>query len=538
MKSFAFKRRWFLRQLGWGVAAAGGMGTWLRLAAAASDSPPVPVYRYTPVKPGTLDELALSPGFEFQVVISWGTKINNDGESFGFNNDFLAFFPTNAENTEGILWVNHESAHPLFVSGKSHKKGTARNRDDVIKEQKAVGGSLIKINCVDGKWNFVANDKFNRRIDGTTPIPIASDRPIFGRTTAIGTLGNCAGGVTPWGTVLTCEENYHDFVGEVTFDKKGQRQRVAQLSKLGWESVFDLPPEHYGWVVEVEPKTGLAKKLTALGRFAHEGATPRLAPDGRCVVYMGDDAHDECVYKFISHQAGSLERGELFVANVEKGRWVSLSYQKNPEIKKMFKDATEALIRTREAAHAAGGSRLARPEDIEVHPQTGAVYIALTNNPKSGDLHGRILKLEEKDNNPLSLEFKISTFLEGGLAAGLSAPDNLAFDSEGQLWVTNDMSDQVQGQGEFKVLGHNGLFVVPTAGDFAGRPFQIASAPVDAELTGPCFSPDGKYLFLSVQHPGARSSGLDQLTSHWPGGGQTLPRPSVVAIKLPTVPTK
>ncbi len=161
-------------------------------------------------------------------------------------------------------------------------------------------------------------------------------------------MGNCAGGVTPWGTVLTCEENYSNFVGEAIYDEKGKRTIRQVDGYLSWDKHISLPPEHYGWVVEVELTTGRAKKHTALGRFAHECATCILAEDGRTVVYSGDDAENEHVYKFIASKPGSLEQGELYVADTENGRWLPLNWKTNSALNKKFKSPLDCLIRTRE----------------------------------------------------------------------------------------------------------------------------------------------------------------------------------------------
>jgi secreted PhoX family phosphatase len=489
---------------------------------------------FRPINPVISDELKLATGFESQVLLQWGDAINSR-EQFGFNNDYLAYLPLDASNPhDGLLWSNHEYVNEIFVS-EYDRKGSPKTKDQVITEMRALGGSIVRIkrDSTSGKWNVVKGDRYNRRIDGTAKIPMIVERPIEGSKTAIGTMANCAGGVTPWGTVLSCEENYQDYYGEVTFkDGKREKTKPSRYS-LGWERYYDRPPEHYGWVVEVELRTGKAKKLCALGRFAHEGATVRLAADGRPVAYMGDDANDECLYKFISDKKGSLEKGTLYVADTERGEWVPLTLD-NPKLKGKFKDQTELLIRTREAARLAGGTALDRPEDIEIDPATGAVIVALTNNKPKNRPHGQLLKLEEAGNDPLALTFKASTFFSGGASGGLSCPDNLVFDRKGNLWVTTDMSGSDIGpKGPYAPFGNNGLFYIPMSGPDAGRAFQVASAPMDAEFTGPYFSPDGGTLFLAVQHPGEESKSKTELTSHWPRGGVEIPRPSVVAITGP-----
>ncbi len=252
--------------------------------------------------------------------------------------------------------------------------------------------------------------------------------------------------------------------------------------------------------------------------------------DGRIVVYTGDDANNECLYKFIASKPSSLSEGTLYVANIEAGRWESLDYASQPILQKHFKSQTEVLIRLRESSKLVGGTPLDRPEDIDIDPHTGAILVSLTNNKAKDNYHGSILKLEEAEGQYDGLSFTPSTFLAGGEETGFSCPDNLAFDPAGNLWFTSDMSGSAMNKAPYIAFKNNGLFVVPRRGPQAGQVLQVASAPNDAEFTGPCFAPDGKTLFLSVQHPGETSPSIDNLTSHWPDGGQNIPRPSVVCI--------
>lgn len=478
------------------------------------------------IAPSAKDTVGLANGFAYQILMKEGDTINSKGETFGFNNDFTALLPIDGKKDEAILWVNHEYPSPThFVSGWI--RGQKHTKSQVQKEMKAVGGSLLHVKKSTGSdhWEVVRNDKINRRLDGTTRIPFAGGAKVRGSNTAVGTFANCAGGVTPWNTFLTAEENFQDYYGDR--DSKGKKSTSRYA--MGWEEFYNRPPEHYGWIVEVEPKTGKAKKLVALGRFAHEGAKVVLGKDGRCAVYSGDDASDRCFYKFIADKPNSLESGTLYVANVKEGKWLPLDREKSPELKKHFKTQTEVLVYAREAAELLGATRLDRPEGVDVHPKTGAVFLALTNNKKKGNFHGSIFKLEEKNNDPFATEFTSSTFMAGGEEGGFSCPDNLAFDKDGNLWMTTDISGSVMNKPPYEAFKNNGLFVIPTSGELAGKAFQVASAPNDAELTGPWFSDDGKTLFLSVQHPGENSS-PDKYTSHWPEGGKARPKSAVITI--------
>ena len=245
-----------------------------------------------PLEPNNMDDLLLAKGFNYEVVVKWKETINKEEDYFGYNNDYTAVLPGDRKD-EAYLWVNHEYPSPLFIHGN---KENEKNKEQVDQERYACGGSILSIKKErSGRWRLNKDSPYNRRITGETPIPFASHRPINGQNSAIGTMDNCAGGVTPWGTILTCEENYHGYYGE--WNSKGKKIKSGYWR---WDDVYDLSPWHYGWVVEVDIRTGAAMKLTALGRFAHEGATPCLADDGRVVVYMGDDGNDQFIYKFIS----------------------------------------------------------------------------------------------------------------------------------------------------------------------------------------------------------------------------------------------
>ncbi|MBY0413028.1 MAG: DUF839 domain-containing protein, partial [Bdellovibrionales bacterium] len=175
-----------------------------------------------------------------------------------------------------------------------------------------------------------------------------------------------------------------------------------------------------------------------------------------------------------------------------------------------------------------------RPEDCEIDPITGHIFLNCTNNVTAGRPFGAVYKFVEKNNDYTSLEFESSIFIHGGEASKIACPDNMAFDKKGNLWITNDISEDEIGLDRYRPYGNNGLFYVPMSGPRRGETFRVAQAPNDAELTGPCFSEDGKTLFLSIQHPGAKTKDLKSLTSHWPDGGNSIPRPSVVAISIPS----
>jgi len=547
------------------AAAAAAMPIQLRSAAAASPvatepakstttagQPIDPDLFFTPIAPSSEDKLIVPEGFATQVVTAWGDEIA-DGLTIGFNHDFQAFMPIDfiekggdvnrnfafwskpdMSSTDGLLVINHEYVNPMFTTpdfdGESEK-----TPEQIKVEQQAVGLSIVHIQKTDDKWAIVKGDKFNRRLDALTPIVMTGPaRNIDGGPNAIGTLANCSGGVTPWGTVLSCEENFQDY------------PVAAADGGYGWDANI-YAKRHYGWVVEVDPfdPASTPRKHTAMGRFRHENVAIRVGADGAVVAYMGDDRADSCVYKFVADQKLSddraanlkiLEKGKLYVADFSTGKWILLDYKANELLRTavdskkapLFASQASVLADTRAAGIAAKGTPVDRPEDIEVHPKTGDVYVALTNNTGHGNFHGQIVKLSEAENNPAGEEFAWEIFAVGGSQSGFSSPDNLTFDGDGNMWMVTDVSSSRVGSGIYKFMGNNGMFFFRTEGSYAGIAYQFASGPVECEMTGQCWTPDGGTLFLSVQHPGEESEAIDKLSSTWPNGD--LPRPASVAI--------
>lgn len=486
--------------------------------------------------PSDKDDLLLAKGLNYHPIVKWNDKLN-DTDTFGFNNDFTCFIPLDENNPkDGLLWVNHEYVDPLFVSGFVYSDDdnplVNHTKEQVDKEMYNVGGSIIRIKEENGVWKVVQNDPLNRRITAKTNIKFNWNFPIKGKNEAIGTLANCSGGITPWNTFLTCEENYDNFYGETQYDENNNPTHKSS-KYYGWEKYYNNPPEHYGWVVEVDPKTGVAQKHIALGRCSHECCTLYELADKRIVAYTGDDKNSEHLYKFISSKPSSLKEGTLYVADTVNGKWLALDWENQPKLKAKFKDQTEVLIRVREAAKILGATELNRPEDIEIDPITGNIFVSLTNNKPKKDYHGSILKIEETNGQFDALTFTASTYKAGGTANGFSCPDNLAFDMAGNLWMTSDMSGGSMNRADkpYMPFKNNSLFVIPRYGKDAGKVIRVASAPRDAELTGPWFSPDGKTLFLSVQHPGEQTKDINNPTSTWPFDEDNIPKPAVVAIQ-------
>ncbi|NMO95909.1 PhoX family protein [Paenibacillus lemnae] len=483
---------------------------------------------FNPIEPADADQLVLPKNFKYDVVAAYGDVINSAGETFGSGSDYNAFFPLKGSNVRGLLLNNHEYSTIFSIGPVKDDKMTA---DQIQKNLYDQGMSVIEVyRDEQGVWKMDTRSAYARRINGFTTFaltgPAKGIPALKGATSVQGTFANCSGGVTLWNTVLSCEENF---------------EGTAEASRL--------PDTHYGWVVEVDPfDKAYLKKHTALGRFNHENTAMGLAKDGRVVVYMGDDRKDACVYKFISRNkydkskgrgnSALLEDGTLYVANLKNGKWIPVTVDevnkaadKDPKAKGKFKSQGDVVTYCQEAAKIVGGTPTDRPEDIEISPFDHTVFICHTNNDSHGNIHGHITRIFEAGNDLAALEFDFEIFAAGGRQSGFSSPDNLAFDSNGDLWVVTDISSSSQNKGVHKSFKNNGLFVIPTSGPDQGKALQFASGPVESELTGPYFTPDEQTLFLSVQHPGENTEDLSKPTSTWPHRkGENRARCGVVAI--------
>lgn len=536
-------RRTFLTYLGSGAAAlaaaSAGLGSLTDKAHAATadhlfgfKTNRVSGY-FDPIQPSDKDDLVLPNGFKYDVIAAYGDVINEAGDTFGYNNDFTVFFPINGSSEEGLLWVNHEYTNPLWVEGE-HVNGQLTNAQ-IEKLLYNQGGSILKVvRDPGGVWKMDPSSIYGRRVTGLTPFtltgPAAGTPSVNGATRVQGTFANCSGGMTLWSTLLSCEENF-----ESTSKNAG------------------LDPTHYGWVIEVDPfdANWQVRKHTALGRFNHENSAMGLSKDGRVVVYMGDDKKDACVYKFISkgkydpaagrNNSKLLEEGTLYVANMKKGAWVAMTIDAVREAAEKAKNKDELLatfhtqgdvvVHVHDAAMLLGGTPTDRPEDIEISPFDSTLFIAHTNNDSHGNIHGHITRFFEENNDLGAMSFDFEIFAAGGRQSGFSAPDNLTFDANGNLWTVTDISSSSLNSGVFKSFKNNGLFVIPTTGPSQGEALQFASGPIESELTGPWFTPDERTLFLAVQHPGENTKDLNHPTSMWPHrSGDNQPRPAVVAI--------
>ena len=525
---------------------------------------------------------------------------HQQAQAFGSGNDYLAYLPLprGSQNSDrGVLFCNHENCYPGLQFAPQAKGYT---RTQAAAERAAVGASVVELRREGERWEVVSGSSLARRITGETPMAIggpAAGSPRLATTAdptaerILGMLGNCAGGVTPWGTVLTAEENAPDFfMGKPTGE--ADPAEVRSIGRLGFnytehawgrfEPRFDLAREpreanRFGWIVEIDPydPTSTPIKRTALGRFRHEGANTTVCPDGRVAVYMGDDTRGEYLYRFVTAQAWDpsdlaanrdlLDQGTLSVARFEPdGRltWRDLVFGAGPLTPdNHFTSQADVVIEARRAADLLGATPLDRAEDVEVQPGTGRVYAALTNNsrrgqhwptdpanPRPANAHGHVLELTPPPVGPdaapdhTAAEFRWNVFLLAGdprsEAHGatvhadttrhgwFSCPDNLAFDSSGRLWIATDGNEAVNGRAD-------GLFACDTDGEGRALTRHFLSVPVGAEACGPCFTPDGTTLFVSIQHPGARAGATyDNPSTRWPDFQADFPpRDAVIAVR-------
>ncbi|MBN9424069.1 MAG: Tat pathway signal protein [Candidatus Accumulibacter sp. 66-26] len=563
-----------LLQAGLGSAALAFFGA--PALAAARPRPPI---GFTPIAASLADVVRVPEGYAVHLLYAWGDPVS-DGAAFrpdagnsaaeqaeqaGMHHDGMQFFPfvTNgkASSTHGLLCVNHEYTddgllHPDGMAEWSHAK--------TLKSQSAHGVSVIEVERTGatGAWNVVRPSRYARRITARTPLRIAG--PAAGapamRTkddrrgnVVFGTLNNCAMGATPWGTYLTCEENFDGYFNGTETPTPEQKRYGIRRGGAGYrwhehDSRFDVATEpnesnRFGWVVEIDPWNPAkpAVKRTALGRFKHEGATVALAGDGRVVVYMGDDERFEYIYKFVSRDrydpaqpaanAGLLDHGTLYVARFGddgQGEWLALEHGSNGlTAANGFADQADVLIRTRQAADRAGATKMDRPEWIAVHPQSGEVYCTLTNNsqrgaagmpptdaanPRAGNGFGHIIRWREEGGDAAQTRFAWDVFVlcgdpqhadekKRGTVKGdaFGSPDGLWFDAQGRLWVQTDVASGALNRGDYERLGNNQMLVADVeSGEFR----RFLTGPKGCEITGITAPPDGRSLFINVQHPG------------------------------------
>ncbi|MEO9247512.1 PhoX family phosphatase [Citricoccus nitrophenolicus] len=577
----------------------------------------------------TVDDMTVPAGYDWAPIIRWGDPLFDDSpefdlehqtgasqaKQFGYNSDYLNVISDGGDDRSGYLVNSHEYTNENIMFSPEY---IASNPKDVIETGiEAHGLSIVDLRR-GGKgqpWEYVRGGRRNRRITGSTPFTV--DGPAAGSellktkddttgTKVLGTLNNCAGGTTPWGTVLSGEENFDQYFIGTGAEAERRIGITPGPTSRRWDTVdprFNLNNEGYaneanrfGWIVEIDPEDPKSTpvKHTALGRFKHEAGTAVISRDGYAVVYSGDDQANDYAYKFVSrkkyregdkkHNMTLLSEGTLYVAQFNGnspeseidgsgqvpsdgdfdgwGRWIPLV--KNDKSLVEGFSVEEVLVNTRLAADTVGATKMDRPEDFEANPVTGKVYLALTNNSgrtadavdeanpvanaSGGNRDGHVIEMIERRGDHTAERFNWNIlFLAGDpnqegnkayfdgvpldMVSPISCPDNLAFDSVGNLWVSTD--------GQPGKIGYaDALHKVTLEGRNRGLVEQFLAVPADAETCGPVIHDRDNSVFVAVQHPGeggnwgAHTSYFPDFVPDGPLSGDKVaaPRPAVVQV--------
>ncbi|MFV0513910.1 MAG: PhoX family protein [Jhaorihella sp.] len=592
----AISRRGFLGGvLAFGSGAA-AMGTGLLGSTSAKAQVAASRFAFTPIDIQTDFDVHVPEGYNWKVLARWGDPLMPEAEGyditeggpvagsdmvFGENTDGMESFTYQGHE---LIAINHEYTN-RGTNLPAAQDGAPVSADDVRKLQNLQGVAVMEIRETEDGWSIVTDSPFNRRIHHNTPMTIAG--PAGGHdlfkteadptgTESLGTFNNCGSGKTPWGTYLTCEENFNGYFGST---ESAQDQKPTRLDEgyarygIGadgwgydyhkWDARFDISknpnePHRAGWVVEIDPTDPASTpvKHTGLGRFKHENAEVVLAPDGRVVVYMGDDERGEFLYRFVSNGSyqpggsteGLLDDGTLYVAKFnddQTGEWLALT----PETTGM--EVAEILIFARMAGSAVGATTMDRPEWISANPHAVEAYCCLTNNknrgvkpnaggddtpvngpnPREINHYGQIVRWKPHDDNHAANTFDWDLYVMAGnptvyddiycgstnITPGnmFNSPDGMVFDSTGLVWIQTDGDDS--NDGDFAGMGNNQMLVGdPATGEIA----RFLTGPNGSEVTGLTWSADRRSMFVGIQHPGGS----------WPDG-EGLPRSSVIVVK-------
>ena len=588
----ALSRRGFLGgAVTFGSAAALGMGGVGALAGIPEAQADARRFAFRSIPIATDGTIHVPEGYRWQVVAKWGQPLFSDTpdldhatggsaesaeRSFGENVDGMELFEVDGRH---VIAINNEFVNK-DVNLPNSGDGKPANAADVRKLQNSAGVSVMELEReAGGGWRIRVDSPYNRRITHNTPMRLAG--PVAGhelvRTAAdpegmvaLGTLNNCGAGRTPWGTYLTCEENFNGLFGssdpDHAFSDEMKRYGVKAESKDGYELFderFDVvknpnEPNRFGWIVEIDPSdaSSMPIKHTAMGRFKHENVELVLASDGRVVAYMGDDERGEFLYKYVSNgvyapgadTSGLLDDGKLYVAKFhddQSGEWMHLS----PEATGMSLE--ETLLFSRIAASRLGATTMDRPEWVAANPLAAEVYCALTNNknrgvkanaggdfqvvggpnPRAENHYGQIVRWYPEGGDHGANAFRWDLFVTAGNPGAhadeyagspnvhegnlFNSPDGIKFDRAGLLWIQTDGNDG--NEGDFAGMGNNQMLV----GDpRSGRIERFLTGPHGCEVTGLTWSPDRVTMFIGIQHPDAP----------FPDGEGKLPRSSLVAI--------
>lgn len=579
------------------------------LADAVSNASASSLIGFANIAASSADTISLPPGYSFSTLISWGQPLQAGGpafkgdgsnsaaeqlQQFGDNTDGMSLFPWPGDADRALMAINNEYVNYRYLL--PHGK-LPQSAEDVRKAQNAEGVTVIEVRRHNGAWSFVQGSPYNRRIHGNLPIEVSG--PARGhdllKTKAdpagievLGTFQNCSSGQTPWGTYLTCEENFSDCFGSsdanLQFTPDQKRFSVLHASaENNWHHFdprFDIagnPNElhRHGWIVEIDPFDPEAKpiKRTALGRFKHENAALTSTRDGRVVVYMGDDERGEFIYKFITRDRLNrsdakanrhiLDHGTLYVAVFDggdgdadqprgQGRWMELTAGKNGlTAENGFANQAEVVIRARQAGSHVGATRMDRPEWITVSPQDGQVYCTLTNNSKRGEdgqpvggpnprannLYGQILRWREAGDDAAAETFAWDLFVVAGnpvVHAGTPEAGSRAINADNMFNSPDGVGFDgggrlwIQTDGKYSNEGDYagmGNNQMLCADPQSGEIRRFMVGPVGCEVTGLAFSPDYRTMFVGIQHPG--EAGGSSFPDHQPG---VHPRSTVVTI--------
>jgi len=545
-------------------------------------------YNFTELQWGNDTMHHVAEGYDAEILLRWGDPITADApefdvmnqtaeaqmQQFGYNNDYVGFTALNDAGTRGLLCVNHEYTNEevmfpgLGRQDRANFEGMTPELIDI--EMAAHGGTVVEIEKeTTGQWRVDRGGQYNRRI---TPLNTAMtvSGPAAGHDrmktsadpdgmTIIGTLNNCAGGMTPWGTYLLAEENFHGYFWTYVLDAEGKpdvsaQAEAKQMDRYGvpgrwynWGTRHDRfnidkepnEPNRFGWIVEVDPRDpeAMPVKHTALGRFRHEGAETTLATDGRLVIYSGDDNRFDYQYKYVSQGVVSedkaensklLSDGTLYVARFDADgsiAWLPLVHGEGPlTAENGFNDQGDVMIDTRLAADLLGATPMDRPEDAQPRGD-GSVYLMLTNNsrrkpdqvdaanPRAESAFGHIIEVKEDGGDHGATRGQWSILVQCGDPSvaevgavwnpetsqngWFGSPDNAAIDADGRLWISTD-----QGSNWGKTGKSDGLYSLETEGEARGTSKLFFRCPVGGEMCGPYFTPDAETLFVAVQHPG------------------------------------
>ncbi len=591
--------------LGGGLTAAAGIT--LGGASALLKSVPVSAHGRGPRRPllgfqgipvSTVDTVTVPKGYTAEVLISWGDPVGNGPEfepdasnsaedqarQWGMHNDGLVYFPING-SSHGLLAQNNEYADEglLFPDGVDNW-----NEEKTNKALNAHGVSIIEITRGDRRghrprwrsrgakgqcdWEIVRHSRFARRITGQTPIKIGGPAAGDDRlktiddpdgTRVLGTLNNCAMGFTPWGTYLTCEENFNGFFFRtLSPDSRSALEKRYGIGPsnggLRWYTThprfnadtYGNESNRFGWVVEIDPfePRSTPVKRTALGRLKHEGAWVQETKNGKIVVYMGDDERNEYIYRYVSNLPWKVARrrginplddGILYVAKFKAdgtGEWLPLTPD-NPAL--VTWTMNDILINTRGAADAVGATMMDRPEWIDTFPQALTAIATLTNNnrrgssppssnnpdgttiagsarppvdavnPRAINVYGHIItwKYDYDFSEP---DFTWDVYAMGGDPANpahgstiigdkFGSPDGIYVAPSGRLWIQTDVSTATINAGDYTGFGNNQMLCSDPT---TGEVRRFLTGPSQCEITGVFTTPDEKTMFVGIQHPG------------------------------------